>query len=121
MDKLDCTDDEIYSEAPSEPAVRESKVYNLAVPNLDSQTQHEIARTVVEIGRMLLDKNRKYGDSALKPLRIHSKSDSLEQMRVRADDKLSRLLNPEADEDEDVLLDYIGYMVLLLIAERNKK
>jgi hypothetical protein len=67
---------------------------------------------------MLLEKNRKYGNSALDPIRIFSKSDAKEQIRVRIDDKLSRLRNVQGDETEDVISDLIGYLVLLKVSER---
>ena len=70
---------------------------------------------------MLLDKNMKYGDSALNPVRVMSKSDSVEQIKVRIDDKLSRLSSGSLTDDEDVINDLIGYFILLKIAKgRNK-
>lgn len=73
-----------------------------------------------EIENMLLEKNRKYGNSALQPIRIFSKADKTEQIKVRIDDKLNRLLSGQMDEDEDVIKDLIGYLILLLIAQENK-
>jgi hypothetical protein len=70
---------------------------------------------------MLLDKNRKYGDSALKPVRVFSKASSIEQLKVRLDDKLSRLRNAQDDEDEDVVSDLIGYLILLKVAKLQQK
>lgn len=67
---------------------------------------------------LLLDKNRKYGNSALDPLRTFSKASPIEQINVRIDDKLSRLRSGQADEDEDVVQDLLGYLVLLRIAKR---
>ena len=65
---------------------------------------------------LLLSKNRKYGNSALSPKRIFSKADAIEQLKVRIDDKLSRLANQQSDEDEDAELDLLGYLILLRIA-----
>lgn len=65
------------------------------------------------VQNMLLHKNALYGDSAFSPLRVFSKSDATEQIRVRIDDKLSRLARGD-DAGEDTLLDLIGYLVLLL-------
>lgn len=84
------------------------------------QTQADIAAVCDEIKALLLEKNRKYGDSALSPVRIFSKSDPLEQIRVRLDDKLSRLRNQQADEDEDVISDLIGYLVLYQVAKMQQ-
>lgn len=81
-----------------------------------------IAQVCDEIKEMLLEKNRKYGDSALNPTRIFAKSDSVEQIKVRIDDKLNRLKNAQGDEDEDVVLDLMGYLVLLRVAHmRDEK
>jgi hypothetical protein len=85
------------------------------------QTQIDIAITCDAIKALLLEKNRKYGDSALNPVRIFSQSDSMEQIRVRIDDKLSRLRNQQADEDEDVIDDLIGYLVLLKVAQMQQR
>ena len=69
----------------------------------------------------MLEKNRKYGDSALNPCRIFSKADAVEQIKVRIDDKLKRLQNEQNDEDEDVVKDLVGYLVLLMIAKEIKE
>ena len=69
---------------------------------------------------ILLIKNIKYGDSALEPVRIFSRADTTEQIKVRIDDKLRRLQNGHESEDEDVVLDLIGYLILLRIAQTKK-
>jgi len=74
-----------------------------------------IEKKCAEIKDMLLVKNRKYGDSALKPMRLFSSSDPEEQINVRIDDKLSRLKAGQMDEDEDVIKDLIGYFILKLV------
>lgn len=79
----------------------------------------EVRRTLTEIGDMLVAKNSAYGDSALNPIRVFSRADAGEQIRVRLDDKVSRLMRGDA-AGEDVLLDLVGYVVLLLIHERSK-
>jgi hypothetical protein len=80
-----------------------------------SNTQERIAQVCDEIKALLLEKNRKYGDSALNPIRIFSTADSTEQLKVRIDDKLNRLKNLQADESEDTITDLIGYLILLKI------
>jgi hypothetical protein len=50
-------------------------------------------------------------------VRIFSKADPEEQIRVRIDDKLSRLARGH-DAGEDVILDLLGYLILLRIARR---
>lgn len=66
---------------------------------------------------LLLAKNAAYGNSALEPLRIFSKADTAEQIRVRLDDKLSRLARGSA-AGEDVEQDLLGYLILLRVARR---
>lgn len=87
-----------------------------------SETQKLIAAECDRIKEMLLDKNRKYGDSAVYPVRIFSKADNIEQINVRIDDKLSRIMSAQDDEDEDVEDDLIGYLVLKKVCRiKNEK
>jgi len=78
-------------------------------------TAEKIAAKCDDIREMLLEKNQKYGDSALFPARVFSRGTQQEQLRVRIDDKLSRIQAGVID-DEDTILDLVGYLVLLLIA-----
>lgn len=89
--------------------------------NQITQTQTDIACVCDEIRNLLLEKNRKYGDSALNPVRIFSKASVLEQLKVRMDDKLSRLRNAQDDEDEDPTTDLIGYLILYKVALRQQR
>lgn len=81
-------------------------------------SQLQIALVCDEIKELLLSKNAKYGDSALNPVRVFSKASPVEQILVRVDDKLSRIKSGAGliANDEDVLNDLIGYLVLLKIA-----
>jgi hypothetical protein len=69
---------------------------------------------------LLITKNEKYGNSALEPLRVFSRASSVEQILVRIDDKLSRIKSASSLEDEDVILDLIGYLLLLRIAKQGE-
>lgn len=83
---------------------------------LDTQTH--ISLVCDQIKELLLEKNKKYGDSALDPSRIFSKADPIEQLLVRIDDKLNRIQKGAGllANDEDIIQDLIGYLVLLKIA-----
>lgn len=71
------------------------------------------------VKRLLLEKNAKYGNSAIQPKRIFSKQNSIEQIKVRIDDKLSRIQNTGLESsDEDTLKDLIGYLILLKVAQK---
>lgn len=71
-----------------------------------------------DVGEMLVRKNDAYGNSALSPLRVFSQADPIEQIKVRIDDKLSRLARGRA-AGEDVVADLLGYLVLLQIAQKH--
>lgn len=83
------------------------------------QTENSIERVVTEVKDMLVAKNRSYGDSALYPTRIFSKSDTVEQLLVRIDDKLSRIQNGHDWPGDNEIDDMIGYLILLKIAKEN--
>ncbi|QQG66347.1 BAR domain-containing protein [Desulfobulbus oligotrophicus] len=83
-------------------------------------TQELIEQECYHIRDLLLEKNRKYGDSALSPLRVFSRADAVEQIKVRIDDKLSRIVSGQADDIEDTTLDLIGYLILLRVAMRRE-
>jgi hypothetical protein len=83
-----------------------------------TESQEAILKVCRELTHTLLEKNRKYGNSALEPVRVFSKAPANEQIKVRLDDKISRLQSGQVDEDEDVILDLIGYLTLLLVHKR---
>ena len=74
-----------------------------------------------EVVEMRLRKNLAYGDSALNPLRVFSKADAGAGLRVRIDDKLSRIRNQGFDDSEDTLQDLIGYLILYRAGQRAGK
>lgn len=83
-----------------------------------SNTQWRIREECHQVMDILLTKNRKYGDSAISPVRVFSKADPAEQINVRLDDKISRLMSGQTDDDEDVELDLIGYLILKRVQRR---
>ena len=87
------------------------------------EVKQEILTQVKAVAELLIEKNKKYGNSAIQPKRIFSKADPIEQINVRIDDKISRIANQQTNEDEDVELDLIGYLVLkrvYLALSKNK-
>jgi len=81
--------------------------------------REDLSTEIERVRNMLIKKNEAYGDSALDPVRVFSKSDPIEQIFVRIDDKLSRLKRGDA-AGEDVELDLIGYLFLLRIARMRE-
>ncbi len=64
----------------------------------------------------------KYGNSALEPLGVFSKLSAKEGLLVRIDDKLKRIKNGSLEkDDEDVINDLVGYLVLLKIETNREK
>lgn len=63
---------------------------------------------------LLLEKNDAYGNSALNPVRIFSKASTEEQLAVRMDDKLSRIIRGKNLDKvpEDTKKDLCGYLLL---------
>jgi hypothetical protein len=77
----------------------------------------QVGQALDEIRDLLIAKNLKYGNSALEPLGVFSKLDAKEGLLVRIDDKLKRIKNGSLDrDDEDVVNDLIGYLILLKIS-----
>jgi hypothetical protein len=84
-------------------------------------TQNIIANVCDNIKNMLIDKNKSYGDSALDPIRIFSKANSDEQIKIRIDDKLSRISRGSEFYGDNDLDDLIGYLILLKVSKVYNK
>ena len=83
-----------------------------------NHTQKLIKKECTNVMNILLQKNKEYGDSAINPVRIFSSVDSIEQINVRIDDKLSRIKNKKSKViKEDTELDLIGYLILKRVAK----
>lgn len=81
----------------------------------------EVSSILDDIRDMLVSKNEKYGNSALEPIGVFSKLSPKEGLLIRIDDKLKRIKNGSLDkDDEDVVNDLIGYLVLLKIYAKSK-
>jgi hypothetical protein len=81
----------------------------------------QVQEVLDSIEKMLIEKNRKYGNSALEPLGVFSQLSAKEGLLIRIDDKLKRIKNGSLEkDDEDVVNDLIGYLVLLKISDNVK-
>jgi len=87
-----------------------------------NETQQKLAAKCDELKALLIRKNEAYGNSALDPVRVFSTVDATEQLRVRLDDKLSRLARGTNHDavPEDTLMDLCGYLILLMVAQGNQ-
>jgi hypothetical protein len=78
-------------------------------------------KVVEKIVNLLKEKNKAYGDSALKPIKVFSKLESVEALCCRIDDKIARIKNKGLnDKTEDTLDDIIGYLLLLKMAKEKE-
>ena len=86
-------------------------------------TGKKIRAVMKELTELLVLKNEQYGDSALNPVGIFANGSAEELIRVRMDDKISRLAtgNDVIESDEDIYLDLAGYCVLWLVAHRDEE
>lgn len=84
-----------------------------------SATVKRAVKWLDAVGDLLIEKNRKYGDSAANPMRVFSRATPTEQLLVRIDDKLSRIARGDGllAKDEDVLVDLVGYLALLAVTK----
>ena len=77
-------------------------------------TQQDITLLLDNLKEFLLEKNRRYGDSALNPALIFSDVSAEDQIKNRLDDKLSRIKHSDELRKNDVA-DVMGYVVLLMV------
>lgn len=100
--------------------VRHFNCQDLYLLTVGTSAGKEIWDSCHEIAHMLIKKNIAYGNSALEPVRIFSKADAREQLHVRIDDKLSRIMRGTAYIGDNDIDDLIGYLVLLKIAKAKE-
>jgi hypothetical protein len=86
------------------------------------EAQREISAELRAIEIFLIEKNNAYGNSVSDPIRIFSKLSVLDGLRVRIDDKLSRIARGIDTEkvEEATDIDLIGYLILKRIHERRE-
>lgn len=82
---------------------------------VDCNVQDKISAIYDAMKDLQIDKNKKYGNSALSPLHIFYKGDSQNSILIRLDDKLNRIKNNSGAIRNNDVCDLIGYLILLLI------
>ena len=83
---------------------------------MTENTQNDIILLFDNFKEFLLEKNKRYGDSAINPIQVFSNESAEEQIRARLDDKLRRIKNSDELRKNDVS-DCFGYIALLLISK----
>jgi len=82
-----------------------------------NNTQDKIEILFKNFSEFLKEKNKRYGDSAINPLKIFSKIEPNNPICSRLDEKLQRIMNGEILSKNDVA-DTFGYLGLLMV-EKN--
>ena len=77
-----------------------------------------IMEECVNIGNMLNEKNKAYGNSVFEPINIFAKTDWENQINTRIDDKLCRIAKGSEYPGDDTILDLIGYLILLRVGRK---
>lgn len=85
------------------------------------QFAEDLSSVLLSLETMLLEKNKAYGDSALSPIGIFARGNPEDLIRVRLDDKITRIKNIGDGDVEDAEWDLMGYLVLLRIAKMKRK
>ena len=87
-----------------------------------NETQESIRNFFNNMGGLIVEKNKRYGNSALEPLDIFGKhvgqfdDPVLRNILVRMDEKLNRIKNANELKDNDVL-DLVGYIALFCVKQ----
>ena len=84
------------------------------------QFEKDLTAVLDGMKTLLLEKNKAYGNSVFDPVRIFSKADSLEQLNVRIDDKLSRLVRGSEYPGDDTFKDLAGYFIIRMVMQHRK-
>lgn len=71
-------------------------------------------KIIASIKSVLIEKNKRYGNSALAPINVFYKGDATDSICIRLDDKLSRIKNSGELRKND-LYDLLGYCILYLV------
>jgi hypothetical protein len=72
-------------------------------------------KIIASIKNVLIEKNKRYGNSALAPINVFYKGNATDSICIRLDDKLSRIKNSSELRKND-LYDLLGYCILYLIS-----
>lgn len=81
--------------------------------------ENKVRKVCNDIANLLIEKNKCYGNSALEPLNCFYKGDATTAIKVRIDDKLSRIMRGSEYQGDDTVTDLLGYLVLLKVSREK--
>lgn len=79
----------------------------------EKEFEQKVRKICNSVADLLVEKNKCYGNSALNPLNCFFKGDATTAIKVRIDDKLSRIMRGKEYGQDDTIKDLLGYLVLL--------
>jgi hypothetical protein len=98
----------------------ENEMYVNMAHSLLASKYDSLETGMKQIKETLIYKNGKYGNSILQPLQALSDCKPFDVITSRIDEKINRILNNEND-DEDAVLDWLGYLFFLLMVVYDLK
>jgi len=81
-----------------------------------TETQQKISDICNNLKDFLIEKNKRYGNSALEPMKIFGDFDAEDLLKIRLTDKIMRIKNSEIDRKNDYT-DMLGYIILLCVSK----
>ena len=85
----------------------------------EKEFEKQVRNICDKVANMLIEKNKSYGNSALEPINCFYKGDAGTSIKVRIDDKLSRIMRGNEFQGDDTVKDLLGYLVLLLVSKEK--
>jgi hypothetical protein len=86
------------------------------IPEL-SAVQQKIQQAAESMCRLLIEKNRRYGNAALNPKNVFSRLPAGEAIKIRLDDKLARIMANPGEPRKNDFSDLIGYLLLFCVSQ----
>lgn len=104
----------IYPDEVLFELVDDQILYNESKVIEDMATQQKIQILFSNFKDFLQEKNKRYGDSVINPVKVFSKVEPENKACIRLDEKLQRIINSDELRKNDVA-DTFGYLALLMI------
>ncbi len=89
------------------------------IATASAPTGNRAADWLRNVAKVLEEKAISYGDSVGNPIRVFSHAGKTEGIKVRIDDKLSRVARGKEWPGDDVIVDLVGYLALLAVTEEK--
>lgn len=92
------------------------KIDHEVIVDVKNDVQWDLCLLYMEHLKMLIEKNKRYGDSALHPLGVFNKDEAGKGILIRLDDKLKRIKESSDIRKNDVA-DLMGYLALYCVSQ----